>query len=156
MNIEYQISFVDALAIIDPAVFSEMDEEFLYAFDIFLDKDGESELVFDFPGEEWNEVWNRETRCVRDFIEAHKMVLWRIQEGDYKGELVEVNQELTVPQELEVIGDSVLVLSASELIQCLLYPDVDMVDMEIFAEIPFEKGTVLFEKEGYNINFLRK
>ena len=48
----------------------------------FLDKDGESELVCDFLGEEWNDVWNRETRCVRDFIEAHKMVLWRIKEGN--------------------------------------------------------------------------
>lgn len=77
------------------------------------------------------------------FIEAHKMVLWRIQEGDYKGKLVEVNQGLTDPQELEVIGDSVLVLSAAELIQCLLYPDLDM---ETFAEIPLEKGTVLLKK----------
>lgn len=58
--------------------------------------------------------------------------------------MVEVNRELTDAQELEVIGDNVLVLSASELIQCLRYPDLSM---EIFAEIPFRKGTVLFEKE---------
>ena len=36
MNIEYQISFIDALVIIDPAVLSTMDEEFIYAFDIFF------------------------------------------------------------------------------------------------------------------------
>lgn len=39
------------------------------------------------------------------------------------------------------------------LIQCLLYPDLDM---EIFAEIPLEKGTVLFEKEGDDIKFFKK
>ena len=73
MKIEYEISFVDALVIIDPERFKEMDEEFLYAFDIFLDKEGESELVCDFPGEDWKEVWDRETAVVQDFIEKSNM-----------------------------------------------------------------------------------
>lgn len=30
MKIEYEISFVDVLVIINPEVFKEMDEEFLY------------------------------------------------------------------------------------------------------------------------------
>ena len=61
------------LVVIDPTVFNEMDDEFLYAFDIYLDKKGESELVYDFPDEEWNIVWNRETKSVQDFIESHKI-----------------------------------------------------------------------------------
>ena len=34
MKIEYEISFVDALVIIDPERVKEMDEEFLYAYKI--------------------------------------------------------------------------------------------------------------------------
>ena len=36
MKVEYQIDFIDALVVIDPTVFNEMDDEFLYAFDIYL------------------------------------------------------------------------------------------------------------------------
>lgn len=94
MKIEYEISFVDALVIIDPERFKEMDEEFLYAFDIFLDKEGESELVCDFPGEDWKEVWDRETAVVQDFIEKSKMIVWRTEEGDYSSNIDKVNDLL--------------------------------------------------------------
>ena len=101
MRIEYEISFVDALVIIDPERFKEMDEEFLYAFDIFLDKEGESELVYDFPGEDWKEVWDRETAVVRDFIKNSKMIVWRAEEGDYSSNMNEVNYSLDDGDKLE-------------------------------------------------------
>lgn len=156
MRIEYEISFVDALVIIDPERFKEMDEEFLYAFDIFLDKEGESELVYDFPGEDWKEVWDRETAVVRDFIKNSKMIVWRAEEGDYSSNMNEVNYSLDDGDKLEIINNQVMLVSASELIQCLLYPDLDMVDMEVIAEMNLEKGTYCFKKDGDNIQYCKQ
>lgn len=153
MNIEYEISFIDALVIIDPERFQEIDEEFLYAFDIFLDIDGESELVYDFPGEDWNEVWNRETSCVRDFIANNKMIVWKIQKGDYTANLNKVNYHLVDGAKLEIINDNAIIVSASELIQGLLYPELNM---EIIAEIPLEKGTYFFKKDGDDIKYFKQ
>ena len=153
MKIEYEISFVDALVIIDPERFKEMDEEFLYAFDIFLDKEGESELVCDFPGEDWKEVWDRETAVVQDFIEKSKMIVWRTEEGDYSSNIYKVNDLLEGGDKLEITNNQVMFVSASELIQCLLYPDLDM---EVIAEIALEKGTYCFKKDGDDILYCKQ
>ena len=153
MKIEYEISFVDALVIIDPERFKEMDEEFLYAFDIFLDKEGESELVCDFPGEDWKEVWDRETAVVQDFIEKSKMIVWRTEEGDYSSNIDKVNGLLEGGDILEIANNQVMFVSASELIQCLLYSDLDM---EVIAEIALEKGTYCFKKVGDDIHYCKQ
>ena len=153
MKIEYEISFVDALVIIDPERFKEMDEEFLYAFDIFLDKEGESELVCDFPGEDWKEVWDRETAVVQDFIEKSKMIVWRTEGGDYSSNIDKVNDLLEGGDKLEITNNQVMFVSASELIQCLLYPDLDM---EVIAEIALEKGTYCFKKDGDDIQYCKQ
>ena len=153
MKIEYEISFVDALVIIDPERFKEMDEEFLYAFDVFLDKEGESELVCDFPGEDWKEVWDRETAVVQDFIEKSKMIVWRTEEGDYSSNIDKVNDLLEGGDKLEITNNQVMFVSASELIQCLLYPDLDM---EVIAEIALEKGTYCFKKDGDDIQYCKQ
>lgn len=153
MKIEYEISFVDALVIIDPERFKEMDEEFLYAFDIFLDKEGESELVCDFPGEDWKEVWDRETAVVQDFIEKSKMIVWRTEEGDYSSNIDKVNDLLEGGDKLVIANNQVMFVSASELIQCLLYPDLDM---KVIAEIALEKGTYCFKKDGDDIQYCKQ
>lgn len=141
------------IGVTDPKPPADMDEEFLTAFDIFLDKDGKSELIYDFPGEDWGIVWSRESKCIQDFIDESKMIVWSIQEGTFEGELVEAKQELVDAYELAVIGDKLIFLSASELIQCLLYPDLDM---EIIADVPLEKGTYLFEKIESIIQYNKK
>lgn len=153
MKVEYQIDFIDALVVIDPTVFNEMDDEFLYAFDIYLDKKGESELVYDFPDEEWNIVWNRETKSVQDFIESHKMIVWRAEKGDYEGELLEADTDLTNRQEIIVSGEGVIIVTASELIQCLPYPDSDM---EIIADLSLDSGIYCFERNEAGIKYLKK
>lgn len=57
---------------------------------------------------------------------------------------------------LEIINNQVMLVSASELIQCLLYPDLDMVDMEVIAEMNLEKGTYCFKKDGDNIQYCKQ
>ncbi len=51
MKVHVQSDLIDGFVLADPAVFEKMDENILRAMDIYLDKNGESELVYDFPGE---------------------------------------------------------------------------------------------------------
>lgn len=155
MKIEYAISFIDALIIIEPERFKEMDEEFLYAFDIFLDSDGESELICDFPGENWAEVWDRETKIVQNFIQNGKMIAWKIEKGTYSSNIYEVSDLLNDGDKLDITNNRVMLVSASELIQGLLYPDPDL-NMEVITELALEKGVYCFKKEGDKIFYCKQ
>ena len=47
----------DGIVLIDEAYLDELNEDMLYSFDIMLDREGRTELVYDFPGEDWITVW---------------------------------------------------------------------------------------------------
>ena len=50
----------DGLVFIDESYLSELnDDELLYEMDILLDSSGQSELIFDFPDEDWDIVRQR-------------------------------------------------------------------------------------------------
>ena len=58
----------DGLVFIDESYLSELnDDELLYEMDILLDSSGQSELIFDFPDEDWDIVRQRETERIREF-----------------------------------------------------------------------------------------
>lgn len=74
----------DGLVLIDESYFDELNEDILYSFEILLDPEGRTELIYDFDGEDWRTVWERESVLIKEFC------------------------------------------NAGELIQCLLYPDLEM------------------------------
>lgn len=49
----------NGLVLIDRGSMKELDDELLYAFDILLDRSGKTELIYDFPDEDWHTVWVR-------------------------------------------------------------------------------------------------
>ena len=68
---------LDGLVFIDESYLSELnDADLLYAMDILLDSSGKSELIFDFPNEDWNIVRQRETEGIREFCGQGKMIVW--------------------------------------------------------------------------------
>ncbi len=64
MEFKLDCDDMDALLLIDPGYFSALDDDILYSMDILLDPLGRSELICDFPGEDWKTVWERETKPV--------------------------------------------------------------------------------------------
>ena len=67
----------NTLIAIDKSYLDELDDNYLYALDIYLDKLGKSELVYDFPDKPWEEVWTRNSKIIIEFCKARKMIIFQ-------------------------------------------------------------------------------
>ncbi len=136
---------MDGLVFTDKNSLTELDSNLLYSMDIFLDPSGKSELVFDFPDETWDAVRMRETQPVKEFCNSGKMIIWSFQNTEKECELVSSNKIPASPKWLYLPSGSLLAVSASELIQCLSYPELEM---ETFFKLETEAGWYAFWNEG--------
>ena len=76
MRFSYECDGMDGLVLIDEQYLKEIDERLLSELDIFLDRYGKSELVYDFPDEKWEDVRKRETKKLYEFCNNGKMVIF--------------------------------------------------------------------------------
>ncbi|MBE6047961.1 MAG: hypothetical protein E7213_06100 [Clostridium sp.] len=70
MNFNFECDETDGLVLIDESFLNEINEEILYSLDIFLDRYGKSELIYDFPDEDWNSVRQRESKRLKEFCNS--------------------------------------------------------------------------------------
>lgn len=137
MDFLLELDEADGLVFIDESNLSELNEDMLYAMDILLDPSGSSELVYDFPDEEWETVRLRETKPIRDLCEQGKMVIWLF-DGIEKECTIEKSSEIAEPSKwLNIPSGKLLAVSVSELIQCLPYPELEP---EMVFELEVEGG----------------
>ncbi len=137
MKFTLECDMLDGLILIDESYLSELNDDLLYAMDVLLDSAGTSELIFDFPGEDWDTVRQRETKQVREFCEQGKMIVWLL-DGVCEECEIEKCDEITEPCKwLHLPTGKLLAVTASELIQCLPYPGSEM---EKVFELSVENG----------------
>ena len=73
MKYTLDCGMLDGLVFIDESYLAELnDADLLYAMDILLDSSGTSELICDFPNEDWDIVRQRETERIREFADREK------------------------------------------------------------------------------------
>ena len=65
---------MDGLVFIDESYLSELNDDLLYEMDILLDLSGTSELICDFPNEDWDIVRQRETDKVGSSFKRRETV----------------------------------------------------------------------------------
>ncbi|MBD5135374.1 MAG: hypothetical protein HDT39_05345 [Lachnospiraceae bacterium] len=136
---------MDGLIFIDKSYLAELNSDMLYAMDILLDPFGKSELVFDFPNETWETVRPRETKRIREFCGQGKMIIWLF-DGTEKECKIEKSNEITdSPKWLHIPTGKLLAVTASELIQCLSYPELEM---EKIFELEVEDGWYAIWNKG--------
>ena len=100
---------------LDKKIFNDLNDSFLYAMDIYLDKPGKTELIYDFSGEKWEDVWTRETRIVTEFCRARKMIIFQHCENwKTSGTMIKVESR------------TLILVEAGELIECMSYPELKM------------------------------
>ena len=145
MQINVQSEWPEGVVLIDPAFFEKMDENILRAMDIYIDKDGESELVYDFPGEDWKTVYERETKPFRSFAENGGLWINLLSEKEMVFS-IEQSETITSDEYINVISGKIIVVLARELLQCLFYPELEM---EIFGSIELPNGKY---SVGYSAN----
>ena len=135
----------DGLVLIDEDYMSEFDDDMLYSFEVWLDKDGRTELVYDFPEEEWEKVWEKESALIRNFCDEGKMFVVLGDEDVKNCEFEVVKEAFTSNVRLYMPSGKLLVVNAGELIQCLAYPELEM---EKILECDVEAGTYVVEWKG--------
>ena len=82
---------MDGLVFIDESYLSELNDDLLYEMDILLDLSGTSELICDFPNEDWDIVRQRETKQIREFCEQGKMIVWLLNSVTKECEILKSN-----------------------------------------------------------------
>lgn len=133
----------DGLVLMDKVYFDELNEDMLYSFEIMLDREGRTELIYDFPEEDWGTVWERESKRIIEFCNEGKMFVLL---GDKDVENCEIEfVECCDGTCISMPSGKMVLVNAGELIQCLLYPDLEM---EIVLELNVEAGNYNVECEG--------
>ena len=126
MRFSYTCDSMDGLILIDKIYLDELDDGLLRELDILLDRYGKSELVYDFPDERWEDVWKRETKEIVEFCNSGKMVIFLCDEDkDNCGIRISDFQDSSKTF-IDVESGKLILVNASELIQCLAYPDLEM------------------------------
>ena len=145
----------DGLVFIDESYLSELnDDELLYEMDILLDSSGQSELIFDFPDEDWDIVRQRETERIREFCGQGKMIVWLLDCVVKECELTKSTKVTDPCKWLHLPAGKLLAVTASELIQCLAYPKLEM---EKVFELSLEPGWYAIQNKGIdNIMYCKK
>lgn len=133
----------DGLVLMDEAYFNELDEDMLYSFEILLDQEGKTELAYDFEGEDWLTVRERESKLINDFCNAGKMFVV-LGDKDIENCQIEFVDHCDGTC-ISVPSGKLVVVNAGELIQCLLYPDLEM---EKVLELNVDVGNYSVECEG--------
>lgn len=154
MEFSYECDGMDGLILIDEQYLKEIDEKLLNELDIFLDRYGKSELVYDFPNEKWESVRERETRELVEFCNNGKMVIFLHYSDEEECKIEISDSESNSQTNLDIKSGKLLLVNASELIQCLAYPDLEMETILVIDNIVRDIYSV--EYEGINKLCLKK
>ena len=127
----------DGLVLMDQSYLGELDWELLGSMDFLLDPHGKSELKYDFPKESWEIVRERESKAIKSFCNSGKMVVSLLPRGYHECEFQMVDEFSGSLKWLHLPTGNLLAVGASELIQCVSYPDLVM---EKVFELQLEKG----------------
>ena len=144
MNFCYECDSMDALILIDEQYLDKIDDELLRELDIFIDYYGKSELAYDFPNETWNDVRKRETKELVEFCNSGKMVIFLYYKNENNGEITISDSQNSSRTFINIASGKLILVNASELLQCLSYPDLKM---ERILELDIEKGVYSIEYE---------
>ena len=154
MRFSYVCDDMDGLILIDKKYLDELDDVLLSELDILIDRYGKSELVYDFPDEKWEDVWRRETKEIIEFCNSGKMVIFLHYEDEEDCEINFSDFQNGSNTLIDIKSGELILVNASELIQCLAYPNLEM---ETLVEIDnIEAGMYLIKYEGINSIKLKK
>ena len=146
MKFSYKCDGMDGLVLIDKKYLGEIDENLLDELDIFLDRYGKSELIYDFPNEKWEDVRERETKKIIKFCNSGKMVIFLFNGDEDDCEINVSNIQNDSQTYIEIESGKLILVNASELVQCLAYPELEM---EKNLEIDhIDKGIYSVKYEG--------
>lgn len=137
MKFHIECDECDGLILLDKNNLEKLNDEILYEMDILLDFSGKTELVYDFPNEKWQDVRKRESKHIKNFCNNGEMIIWLLDGCDKECEIQFVEEIKETSKWLHITSGKILAVTASELIQCISYPELEM---EKIFEIDVQNG----------------
>ena len=126
MKFKIECDDMDGVVLMDENTLEELNSELLYSMDILLDYEGDSELIYDFPEEKWSEVRAREKKLIEKFCNSGKMIIWLMNSTEKECTFEEDANILNTKKYLHVTSGKIIMVTASELIQCVSYPELEL------------------------------
>lgn len=119
---KFNCDFEDGLMLIDQEHLKLLEFEHLDSLNITLDIEGKTTLIYDFPGEKWSEVWNRESTSIRNFANEGKAILIFAEPDEYEVQvnILENSSDDKTGHFIEFPSGKLILVSLSEVVQCLL------------------------------------
>ena len=143
----------DGLVLVDKAYLTELNSGLLFEMDVLLDRHGNTELMYDYPNEKWEDVWKRETEEIVDFCNSGKMIVFLHDKDEENCEIKIRTSENTSGTYINVKSGKLILINASELIQCLLYSELIM---DVILEMNVNTGMYAVNYDGINYIELNK
>lgn len=103
----------------------EANFEPIEEFSIALDVEGTTDIVYDYPGESWEDVWRRETQGIVSRINAGEMAVLILPEGDFAvdlnidGELTKTHTIRYCESEIQISSGKLIIAELGRLIENL-------------------------------------
>lgn len=138
----------------EPIILKELDEELLFSMSIAVDFEGTTELVYDYPDEDWPTVWQRETEPVMKMCNAGEIAFAATHEGIIfvkvvVGELESPDESRILDSQqafLNVQGDKIAVVEAGSFL-VTKFSQKELDESDFVAVVEVVKGS-------YLVNFL--
>ena len=139
LSVDFECCGGGGIAFVERDKVAKISEELGNLLNVVVDVDGETALPYDYPGEEWQDVWERELGMANKLCENGLMFVGLLPEADYHLDLSlgKIEAEEMETGLIEVTGSPILIVEAGELIQKIGNPGIDM---EIIGEIAVEPG----------------
>lgn len=134
----FNCDFQDGLMLIDQKYLELLEFEHLDSLNITLDIEGKTSLIYDFPGETWSEVWNRESTFIRNFANEGKAILIFTKPDEHGVQLsiLEAISDYNTNHLIEFPSGKLLLISMGEVVQCLL----NGIELEFLFETGISPG----------------
>lgn len=137
MKFKIECDDIDGIVLMDESTLDELNAELMYSMEILLDYEGNSELIYDFPEERWNDVRTREKKLIEKFCNSGKMIIWLTNSTEKECTFEENANIVNTTKYLHVTSGKIIIVTASELIECVSYPEIEM---EKLLEIKLDTG----------------
>lgn len=139
INFDLECDGSGGIVFVDKDRISTLSKEFGSILNIVVDVDGETGLVFDYPDDDWVDVWSLELDKLNKLCIDGLMFIGLLKDGEYTVALDVTTEpaQNTLEGFVTVDGTSLVIVEAGELIQSVIYPELPL---EIVAELDLDKG----------------
>jgi hypothetical protein len=128
------------IVLIEKDKVKSLSKEIGAVLNVVIDVEGRSDLVSDYPGENWQDVWAKELDNLRSICKDGLMFVGLLKDGEYCVDIDVGEEGISVDAlvgSIKVFDSHLLVVEAGELIQSIICPQLPL---DVASELSMGEG----------------